>query len=371
MVLSACGSGDGAGGGGANVEQPFRPAQESAVWTYGQTTHTGEVTTFTSDWVGTREIGGKSFGRLQAGSFKASPEPQGAEAWLEWTPNRIEFAGGEVYFPVPGVSEPGEPLVSGTVDEPLVIDLEPPVGVPQTLVLKGSANLGDPASPGNPYEIDTTITYTLEETDVTVETSVGDISGCSRFTGSAEAYGMTFEGECWYHPEMGMVAAHINWPEPNGTTLDLVGIQDFGKSDGTTGLMQSVGVVGPGLPSFRLSTYDANNEFDADKNKHAKMLIEVRWADEDKARTDVAPAVITEFGTVFGQFPHYLVPSPISIFHPEENGKGYTYWIALVDQAAKNESENGIAYNITAYAPDYASSNSRVSARIFYHRWTP
>jgi hypothetical protein len=321
--------------------------------------------------VGTRDIGGRTYGRLQAGSFKTNLQPQGAEAWIEWTADQVIFAGGEVYFPIAGVSEPGEPLVSGTADEPLVIDLNPPVGVPQTLVLKGSANLGDPTSPGNPYEIDTTITYTLEETEVTVETSVGDVSGCSRFTGSAEAYGMTFQGECWYHPELGMVAAHINWPEPNGTTLDLVGIQDYGKSDGTTGLLQAVGVVGPGLPAFRLSSKDTTGEFDADKNKHAKMLLEVRWADEEKARTDTPPAVITQFGTVWGTFPHQLVPSPISIFHPEENGKGYTYWITLVDQAAKNESENGIVYAIEAWAPDYATSNSRVSARIFYHRWIP
>jgi hypothetical protein len=78
-----------------------------------------------------------------------------------------------------------------------------------------------------------------------------------------------------------------------------------------------------------------------------------------------------EFGTVWGVYPYQLVESPVSLFHPEENGKGYKYWVGYVDQAAKNESSNGIAYHIGVNLPDYVSSPVRVTARILYHLWTP
>ncbi len=73
----------------------------------------------------------------------------------------------------------------------------------------------------------------------------------------------------------------------------------------------------------------------------------------------------------WGMFPHILVPSPIGIFHPEENGQGYTYWIALIDQAAKNEPQNGIAYHIAVTSPDYNSQDVRGSARMVCALYTP
>ena len=64
--------------------------------------------------------------------------------------------------------------------------------------------------------------------------------------------------------------------------------------------------------------------------------------------------------------------SPISLFHPSENGQGFTYWIAYVDQAAKNEAGgNGIAYHAGVTLPDFVSSPMRVSGRIVYHLVTP
>ncbi len=366
FVGMGCGSSSDEGAG--SVERPFEPARQTAVWSFNQTKFDGVQTTFTADWVGTKNIAGKEYGRLQAGSFGDPLPPEGTEVWIDWKENEVTFGGGEVYFPVAGVNAPGTPLVSGTTDAPVTIDLNPPLGVPQTFQATGSATLGDGTDPNNPYAVDAEVTYTLVETDVTVETSVGDVAGCRHFTGSASAYGMDFEGDAWYHPTLGMVAGHINWPEPNGTTLDLLGIQDFAEGGPDTGDIQAVGVIGPGSAPFKLDTYDVNGELDADKDRHAKMLLEIRWADDEMARSDTPPAAVVEFGTLWGFFPFQLVQSPISIFHPEENGKGYNYWVTLVDEAAKNESFNGIAYHITVSPADYASSKMRVTARILYRK---
>src|SRR5690606_14212728 len=118
---------------------------------------------------------------------------------------------------------------------------------------------------------------------------------------------------------------------------------------------KGMGVVSPDNRTFRLSTYDRAGEFDADKTVHAKMLLELRWVDEDKARTDEFPALFSpDFGTVIGMFPASFVSSPISLLHPAENGKGYTFWYAFVDQAAKNEpGEGGIAYHAGVTLPDF------------------
>jgi len=60
------------------------------------------------------------------------------------------------------------------------------------------------------------------------------------------------------------------------------------------------------------------------------------------------------FETESGYFPFALVQSPVSIFHPEENKEGFTYWLCHVDEAAKNEpGGNGILHKIKVTFPDY------------------
>ncbi|HPB97712.1 MAG TPA: hypothetical protein PKW66_17460, partial [Polyangiaceae bacterium] len=105
--------------------------------------------------------------------------------------------------------------------------------------------------------------------------------------------------------------------------------------------------------------------------QHAKMLVEARFADDSKAQSSDRPPIDTQIGTTMGVFPHQLVASPISFFHPEENGKGFTFWVGYVDQAAKNESVNGISYHITAKVPNDASNSVRVTSRIIYSLYKP
>jgi len=61
-----------------------------------------------------------------------------------------------------------------------------------------------------------------------------------------------------------------------------------------------------------------------------------------------------------------MTQSSTSIFHPEENGKGYVFWYGYVNQAAKNEAgSNGIAYHITV-REDPGFSAVRATGRIYY-----
>ncbi len=355
---------------GPRVKRPFVPRPESARWEMNHNTYTGNTGRVEGGFVGTTIIDGKEYGRLQAGNFDQTATPEGVEVWVDWERDRerVTVVGGEVHHPLPGVSQPGSLLISGTTNEPVVIDLNPPVGEPRIIEAAGTAVLGDPSVPGNHHEIEGVVSYTLEEKDVTVETSIGLIPGCRRFVGSTDAYGQNLEAEVYYHPTKGVVAGHINWPPPYGTAIDLMGISDLGDPDSGVGDIQALGVIGPGDARFRLSTYDVNNDLDADKDRHAKMLLEVRWLDEDKARTDKHPEVIEEFGVSMGYFPSRLVPSPISFFHPDENGQGYTFWVALVDQAAKNLPSQGVSYHIEARPTAQAEAQMRVTARIVYHK---
>ena len=61
-----------------------------------------------------------------------------------------------------------------------------------------------------------------------------------------------------------------------------------------------------------------------------------------------------------------MTPLPVSFFYPEEDGKGYKYWTSYVDEAAKNEEDQGISYSISA---DYNGANAvRVTKRIVFKR---
>jgi len=131
--------------------------------------------------------------------------------------------------------------------------------------------------------------------------------------------------------------------------------------------IRKVAVVDSSSSSFKLDTYDCDgNQIAADKNTHAKMLLELRWADETMAQTDTQPLPNVEFGTTMGYFPNSMAESPASVFHPEENGKGFKYWYSYVSQAAKNEpGDNSTTYHISVRAVTGLSA-VRVTGRIYY-----
>jgi hypothetical protein len=366
LVAGGCESDDGGGGGREDLEKPFAPNIETSEVAFSFLGPDGTKRTLDGGLLdGTRVVGDRSWPRWGMESPGESP-PRGGEAWIEWEGEEIEAAGGQVFYPESGLTSTAEPFFVIELDPPVKVALDPPVGVPQEHHFVGSAWVGGMTAPEEVIPIDVVGTLTLTETDASVETSMGTVSGCRVFQGNAAILGQALQGMGWYHPEMGLVYATLDYPPPDGLAIDVAAIFDYGTPKGGWNTVAGSKTITAADPYFQLTTHGRAGEFDADKDTHAKMLLEYRWAEPDKAVTDTEPAVFVEFGTTFGYYPHLAVPSPISFFHPEDNGKGYTFWIAYVDQAAKNEAENGISYRIDTTLADYATGSVKVTARLHY-----
>ncbi|MCC6622510.1 MAG: hypothetical protein IT385_14695 [Deltaproteobacteria bacterium] len=370
LALVACESDPGEVAG----HDPFGPISEAAVSTFEAVSADGATRSYTARREGERSIAGVDYGQWSLGDFTAGATPRGGRVWLDWSPGapQVVVAGGEVFWPDNGLVA-SEPFASGTFDSPVTLDVAPPIGVPQALPVKATIVIGDPATSTDTIDLDVVATYTRVAADAVVATAAGPIAGCTVYEGSAEVLGQTYHASATYHPELGFLAASLDYPPPNGFSADLTGLVDYGVATNGVNVIKGMGVISPERPTFRLSTYDRAGEFDADKNVHAKMLVEVRWVDEAKARVGELPALFApDFGTAIGYFPATFVASPVSLFHPAENGQGFTFWYAYVDQAAKNEAGgNGIAYHAGATLPDFVSSPMRVTARIIYGLYAP
>lgn len=263
-----------------------------------------------------------------------------------------------------------------TVDPPLELNIAAPLNVAQQVstTITGTA-------PGITTVASATATgtYTRVSSGETVNTEMGAVPDCSHYTAAITLAGdvvpdifkVTIEGELWYNPTLGIVKYSIPLLGIEGNSQ---GTWDVDDPTGEYRTVKMTAVVNSGNPRFRLSSYDVSGQYDADKNTHAKMLLELRWADEVTAQTGTKPAypmVNVRFETMIGQFPYTLDESPVSIFFPEENGKGYKYWYAFVDQAAKNEpGSNGISYNISVSTDTSITAPLRVTGRIRYRAIT-
>ena len=314
--------------------------------------------------VGQKVIGGVTYDRL-ATTHVDDPK-KGSESWIKNNPDgTVTFAGFAHSDLVGGLI----PAASVTLNTPITVKLDSPVGVAQPVTASGTLTLTDTlaASP-----VDATGQFTLVEKDVTVATGVGPVSGCSHFSGQATSNsegvpavlrGLPISAELWYHPSYGIVA--FNSPEVGiGTAMS--DSSDCGSVDSSgSRIIRKVGVV-DSSSSFNLDTYDCDgNQLAADKNTHAQMLLELRWVDETKAQTDTQPLPNVEFGTTMGYFPNSMAESPASVFHPEENGKGFKYWYSYVNQAAKSEPGVSTSYHIKVGSVA-GLSPVRVTARIYY-----
>lgn len=323
--------------------------------------------------VGQKTLNGKNYDRMV--SSNVNTPNMGLEWWITQSGTTIEIAGIDASH-----SHAITPIVAvdtAIFNPPVVASLSPPVGVPQqlsgnlTITMQGSTT---------PHTVQTTAQYTLLDNNAKVDTSIGTIYGCSHFSGSISSVGdivpsafagISVSGEIWYHPSFGIVALSS---KQLGLTDQMDNTSDCGTPDAPGyNTIRKVAMINSATPNFELDTYACSHDFNADKDNHAKMLLELRWADEANARTTTKPGypmVNIEFGTVWGTFPSTLIQSPVSILHPEENGNGFVYWLAYVNQAAKNESSNGIAYHVTVTA-DPSVSPIRASARIYYNTYNP
>lgn len=354
--------GCGSGGGSYDKNAPFGRSTASSMFEFSHTGLDGKPVVYTGAINGTKTVGSTIYTQfsLTAGTstmdLLITPYPLGKDD------TTITFGG---FSTSDGVS-----IVP---TEPLVLDGRPELNTPVKVTMSFTATLPQ-LTTNTPLTLNAT--YTLLSNDASVETAMGMVHGCKHYTvtgavtgSSLPSYldGITLSGELYYHESLGLVL----WKIPElGVGGDLRSVWDLGDSSGSTNTIRKTGMITNTNPTFKLDTYDRKQTFDADKNTHAKMLLELRWLDETKAKTGTAPSapgVRIEFGTAMGYFPAGLVESPVSIFHPEENGKGYKYWIAYVDQAAKNElGDNGIAYHIKVSIDPGAAPSLRATARIYY-----
>lgn len=256
------------------------------------------------------------------------------------------------------------------LDEPVVLDVNVPIGEPQTVAVDGTITIGTPGFGTEGY-LPLEGTYTVTSHDAVAPSPMGAVPGCHEITfeGSAGPFSMT--GTVWGRDDLGFVHGEID-ADPFGTfsagSEGYVGWEEAGG----TGIVQAEGVVSPNAPTFVASTTRDQGIFDADKNVHAKMYLELRWLDEDKARSDEPPPVDVLFTAGWGYFPHALVASDTPYLHPEEADQGYTWWLAFVDEAAKNDpSENPIAFNVNVTHTSASPEPVKVGAFLAYGLWRP
>ncbi len=373
FLASVTGCGGDSGSSQADPKAPFPmyTANTRSSWT--RTLPDGTQKRYDSRLIGQVTVDGKTYEKFQAGDAPTTAGGSGAEL-VGHIVDADTIMAVSVAFRTTSATILGVPeYVSATADAPVKLEIEPPLGVAQPFSVSGKAVLGSPTAA--PQLGTVAGSYTLIEKGVTVASPLGTVTGCNHYTATASVpflFGstVTVSGEAWYSPQLGIVKATLSSPL-SGLSVGMAARGDgFDLGDGWASVA-AVGTRGSGAISgaFQLSSRDFAGEFDADKNTHAKMYLEVRWADEAKAMTDTKPFVQPVFGTVFGQFPSTLVLSPVSLLFPEDNGKGYKHWVGFVDQAAKNETQNGIAYSITANY-DASFSPIRLAGRIVYKRIT-
>lgn len=368
-VLLALPAAVGCGGEDAyDYHFPYGGYSLRTVWQYSAVGLDGTAGSYTLAFHGEETLDGVPYTKLTL-------ERPGRSWDILVTPAPINLAEGP--FTIGAVdSTSGFTLHSAT---PLVVDADPPVGVPVPVNYEIT---GYSPLTSMDYAATLTGTYTLVDTNASATTPLGTIRGCRHYSGEGSITGtgvpsilagVPVTAELWYHESYGLVKYSI--PEL-GLSGDLTGTWDDGDEAGGFNTIRKMGVIDGPVREFRLDTYDVHGRLDADKRTHAKMLLELRWLDEERARTGPMPsypAVIIEFGTASGGvFFADLVESPVSIFHPEENGNGFKYWIAFVDEAARNEpGDNGIAYHVRVTADTDITPALRATARIYYKLYLP
>lgn len=375
LLLFIAGCDDG-GASKSDVKQPYGKPTKNV---FTRMLYSGEsgmnVKSVIGRIVGTTTVSGIEYQRYLVSHANAENQPDNVaatntELWVTPFPmgkdGKVTIAGGNYH----------DSRIAGTVTPAFTIDMEAPVGEEQPVDTTYTGTLPDVAGT---YTVEVQGTYKIVSHDESVVTQAGTVNQCTHVTAAGTLTGdglpaivkdIPLTGEFWFHESFGVVKARIpalgvDWSYEESWDVDDV--------DGEYRTIQRSGVVSDAHPVWTLSTDQVNGEWDADKMVHAKMLLEVRWANDDMAKTDqpVAnhPAVRIEFSTAWGIFGHQMIESPASIFHPEDNGKGYKFYYAFVDEAAKNEpGSNGIIYQITVQTTDPSvTGDIKATGRIYYH----
>ncbi len=376
LFLVAC---DG-GSSKSDVKQPYGKPSKNVFHLIKYTNSVkGTGAPYIGRLTGTVTIGGKEYGTYLLSDVDAYGQPVGdtvgTEIWM--TPFPPDTSGTVTIAGLTDDPTGTSPTIAGTFTPPLSLPMDPPIGVDQPVDVTFTGVI--PEVPGE-QTIQASGTFKLVSKDETVETPMGSVHNCRHYTGTITLAGdnvpaafkaVPISGAFWYHDELGAVKAEIPQLGLAGNTEATWDVDD---PTGEYRTIKRTGVVSDSNPVWVLSTADVSGEWDADKMTHAKMLLEVRWADDETAKNSTQPvathpAVRIEFSTAWGIFGYEMVESPVSIFHPEDNGKGYKFYYAYVDEAAKNEpGDNGILYQIKVQTTDPSvTPDIKVTGRIYYH----
>jgi len=371
-TLGACSAASDDTPAAADAKLPYPKWNATIANGYVRTLPDGTTAGYVTKRVGDVTVAGHTYGRY-AMTRESGSATTNAEIWMNPTGDAKLTIVGAGYSSETakklGLPESG----SAVLDAPVDIDLDAPLGVPQAFDVKATASVSGTSEKAT---VGANGSYTIVEKDISVETPAGVVSGVSRVALEGKVplvFGVnavSARGEIWVSKGLGVVKAVLDEPLA-GFGVGVNGSRGWHDLGGGYASVEAVEVIGAGNATrFNLSTTETSGgELDADKETHAQLLLEIRWASEANAKTNARPYVREELGTLFGYFPEQLVESPISFLHPEENGKGYVYWIAFANEAAKNEAgTNGIAYH-TAVTYDSNLSAIRVSSRIVYKRW--
>jgi hypothetical protein len=371
IVLAGCGSKSGGGSSFDGENAPYGNRSPSTV-SHSVIQKNGTSSNSVTQTVGEKTIGGTTYSRVTA-TDTADPS-SGVEWWIKEKPGEsVTIAGWDGHTQLAnGIVPPG----TVTLDQPLTVSLSPALNVPQTATSAATIQV-----PGDPtvHQGQATFNYTLVEDNAAIETSMGTIYGCKHFSGSASATsdllpaalaGVSVQGDVWYHPSYGVVAFQAPLL---GLGMEISDAGDCSDPDSSGHVIVRKTATLDSAHPFSVDTYgDCNRAFDADKDEHAQMLLELRWADDAKAKVGapdtLGPMLHIEFGTVWGVYADTPVKTQVSAFHPEENGQGFNYLYAFVNQAAKNETSNGIAYHVSAKV-DSGASAIRATGRIYYKKY--
>lgn len=212
-------------------------------------------------------------------------------------------------------------------------------------------------------------TYTIVARDVTVDTPPGPASGCLevRLDGAVPllfgAMEVSTGGTIWYSKALGVVKAQLDAPF-SGLSAGIRGSRGWHALGDGFASVEAVQILGAEKTPERFQLASSDVGHTADKRVYAKLLLELRWAEEAAARSEARPNVREELGTGFGDFPATLTRSSVSFLHAEENGRGYVYWIAYADEAAKNEPGDDSTTYVATVQYDGSRGPLRVSSRI-------
>jgi hypothetical protein len=273
------------------------------------------------------------------------------------------------------------PLLSGMSGNEVILDS--PIVFDPAAMSVGETKTGTiGATIAGTTRLNVNVTYSLTSDAATAVTGSGPIAGCRQYHLTASPSDAwirlilgdnPIEGDGWYHPQFGIVAVSV---PALGIESGMSQQEDYG-TDAEEGhnVIKMTKVITSTDQTFELSTANRHGNWDADKNTHAQMLLELRWADTVDAKTLAEPHYLMYpilFSTAIGVFSQgdsrwgsVLTESPVSIFHPQENGKGYRYWYCFVNQAAKNEAGSaGILYKINVR--NDGGRALRCTARIGY-----